>query len=993
MAILKHLTNMIVCTMGYLPTPERPHIRPKQAPIPLKSVHYEVKISSPVAEVSLIQNYKNPTASTIDVFYRFPINKNLVFSQFWAKIGKNKKWIRGEIREKNEAKRIYEANLKQGNTVSRAYIAPEEKDVMRVQLGNLAPKESIQVKLTYLVPLEVAGFTKWGLRVPSTLTPKYVSRRDLRGIKDWRLRHFVKTHPANYVHKRYTWKIDVLVDWPNIGQIASKTHSKGLEVINEGLGQLGQQIYRARIGYKRKEYPDTDFELIIENKHQFEPEVTINRLNRPKIAKLGKIQQKFGPKNQKFYRTNLPVYGATLYLIPPLYAWKAAMEAADRSTLKMKISKNSKFDKNEFLREREEKYQEIELEKVSKASKSEFVFIIDKSGSMNGKRIFNAKKALKIFLRSLPGSSYFNVIAFSNNFSPFFKKSRKSNFEQISSALAKIDRIQAGGGTELFPAFEFAAKLKKVKNFDRKMFVLTDGAIYNPDRLLTSVRAYAASKSLSVYSIGVGNGASQYLVKGLAEAGNGVSEFISDSQDPRERITGLLLASMRPVLTDFYVSFNRYYISGMAPFLGKNSIVRAGKPLMINVLLNEEAVGREIEVNIAYFDTGRKTREYASFRLDLEDQSSLGDSTAPFKLFTKTMLEEKRLTAKNPDFGYFEKSVFLAPWLASNPKINLEMALGYGVVDPEYTSFVCVVQKNEKNSKSKKAKKTLFVPNLVSSDYGNGVIGGGGGIPIQNPPIYYRRNFRRWGRPVHARVFHRAFRRGRMFKSVPGARIRAVPMSASGPIRRNVKFLRQKNRNFGTSKNKKNRPIVSSKVVLDDKLRVLIVDLIADNLKTIKKPQKTKNQKNSKSSKIEQKRVTIAAKRIINQLKYSIDLRASTLAQVSALITWSGARVNEDDRMLFIVWSFMKVDRKLRKKGILMFRKLQNSVFGIYLGTRRGKRKVKGKAFEGKLLGLGRSVFRMFFKESGKNGVKGSRGERGGTGSRTGGKRRAVKKR
>jgi len=93
----------------------------------------------------------------------------------------------------------------------------------------------------------------------------------------------------------------------------------------------------------------------------------------------------------------------------------------------------------------------------------EMVFLVDRSGSMGfmgyggegGGSIVQAKKALELFLHSLPVDCYFNIFSFGSNFDSLFSGSRKYDDNSLNAATAHAATMSADyGGTEIYRPLE-----------------------------------------------------------------------------------------------------------------------------------------------------------------------------------------------------------------------------------------------------------------------------------------------------------------------------------------------------------------------------------------------------------------------------------------------------------------------------------------------------------------------------------------------------------
>ena len=187
---------------------------------------------------------------------------------------------------------------------------------------------------------------------------------------------------------------------------------------------------------------------------------------------------------------------------------------------------------------------------------AEVIFVIDRSGSMGGSSIAEVRNALQLCLRSLSTGSRFNIVSFGNTYEALFPASRPYDDASMGEAAAFVATLAANmGGTELLPALQFVVTQEMVAGLARQVLVLTDGEVTNTDEVIDLVRRHAATARF--FTFGIGAGASQHLVRGIARASNGAAEFIS----PGERIEGKVMRQFKrvfaPALTDVKVEWGQ----------------------------------------------------------------------------------------------------------------------------------------------------------------------------------------------------------------------------------------------------------------------------------------------------------------------------------------------------------------------------------------------------------------------------------------------------
>ncbi|XP_061431423.1 von Willebrand factor A domain-containing protein 5A-like [Lethenteron reissneri] len=192
---------------------------------------------------------------------------------------------------------------------------------------------------------------------------------------------------------------------------------------------------------------------------------------------------------------------------------------------------------------------EMEEMEVPTAEHGEFIFIIDCSGSMNNNPIMNAKETLILLLKSLPLGCLFNIYSFGSRFRSLYTESMPYDQQTMDTALKHVCGMDANmGGTNIMGPLVDICKQPCKPQHPRKLFLLTDGMVDNTQGVIQTVKHH--SMDHRCFAFGIGQSVSTELIKQVAHAGKGLSEFVTSSDRLQAKVLRMLKCAMQPSLNN-----------------------------------------------------------------------------------------------------------------------------------------------------------------------------------------------------------------------------------------------------------------------------------------------------------------------------------------------------------------------------------------------------------------------------------------------------------
>ena len=139
---------------------------------PLEHTSVRAEISGFVARVDVTQVFHNPRQEKIEAIYTFPLSADGAVDEMLMKVGN--KVLRGEIKRREEARRIYEAARDKGHVAS--LLDQERPNIFTQSVANIMPGEKVEITIKYVEVLKYDdGY--FSFVFPMVVGPRFIPGR------------------------------------------------------------------------------------------------------------------------------------------------------------------------------------------------------------------------------------------------------------------------------------------------------------------------------------------------------------------------------------------------------------------------------------------------------------------------------------------------------------------------------------------------------------------------------------------------------------------------------------------------------------------------------------------------------------------------------------------------------------------------------------------------------------------------------------------------
>jgi len=281
----------------------------------------------------------------------------------------------------------------------------------------------------------------------------------------------------------------------------------------------------------------------------------------------------------------------------------------------------------------------------------EMVFVIDCSGSMDGRPVAQAKAAVERGLSLLQPDDSFQVISFSMSASKFGARPLEASRANVQRAIAYVQSLQGEGGTMMIEGIKAALDFPHDPQRLRFVSFLTDGYIGNEAEILSEIRKRLGPSR--IFSFGIGSAVNRYLIEHMGKTGRGAVAFLGPNDDAAQIIEDFFERISHPALTDVRIDWGGLRVAEVFP--GQLPDLFVGRPLVVTGRFRGEA-------NAPIRLSGNAGGEQLQFTIPVTATGTTGTNSGLASIWARMKiaeLAEQSIYEPNPDWAGQIKKVAL----------------------------------------------------------------------------------------------------------------------------------------------------------------------------------------------------------------------------------------------------------------------------------------------------------------------------------------------
>jgi Ca-activated chloride channel family protein len=455
---------------------------------PQVSSDVQLTVTGMIARARVEQVFENPSEQAVEAVYVFPLPETAAVDGLTLTVGSRR--LIGEIREREDAERVYERAANSGRKAS--LVSQERPNVFTTSVANIGPGELVSVTITYQEEVRY-DHGEFSIAFPSTLTPRY----DPGGPNGDDLGSVQPTSAASV----------------RAGSPVADAARIGPPTRLDGSGPLLDMKVTLDAGVPLSLLESPSHELDIDRSKAGPIEILLK--DGPVLADRDfRLRWRPVPSAAPTSAVFTEDFGgeryAMLMLLPPVPT--AAAPARPDALLR------------------------------------ETTFVLDTSGSMAGTSIIQAVASLRTGLAALSARDSFNVIEFNSSAHRLFESAQPASPGNVARALDWVARLSADGGTEILSALELALGAPDHPERVQQVVFITDGSVGNEDELFRFIRERLGTRRL--FTVGIGSAPNTHFMRGAARFGRGSFTLVSAQSHVSSELDALWAKLDAPVMRD-----------------------------------------------------------------------------------------------------------------------------------------------------------------------------------------------------------------------------------------------------------------------------------------------------------------------------------------------------------------------------------------------------------------------------------------------------------